>query len=76
MNDIAIARSELERIDWSNVAHLVRTQGACTVSYEPNIKQLTYEVEDRKHHVMQVFIVTLTETPIAEGPKEAVQIVP
>jgi hypothetical protein len=84
MNDIAIARSEIGRIDWPYLAHLVRTQGVLMDSavitpdnIEHNLhRQMDHAQVDRRRRVIQRFTIQLVEEAMPEETKEAIQIVP
>ncbi len=77
MNDASILRSEIERIDFANLANLIRTKGDLMDSavitrdgVEHSIhRQITHTVTDRRRRVVQTFTIQLVEEPLggAEG---------
>ena len=74
-NDATTTRSEIERIDFANIGHLIRTKGNLmdTAIITPdNIehsihRQITHSAIDRRRKVRQVFTVSLVEVPLEDS---------
>lgn len=60
-NDAITTRSEIERIDWANIASICLKGGEYVTG-----EQIRHETIDRRRKVRQVFTVSLVETPMED----------